>query len=324
MHLKPHPLLCSLVAATVGIVGCSESNPQTNTASSKQEVVVSSSILCDLTEQIAQDTVELTCLMEREQDPHTYQTTLSDRKAMDTAALILYSGYELEPKIEGVVEVIETPIPKVAVYEQAVPDPILAEHHHHEHEHEGEEAELEPDPHVWHNVQNAIATAEIIESQLAKVNPEHAAIYAQNAEQLKGELEKLDTWVKKQVATIPVTQKTIVTTHDSFNYYVQAYGFANSQALQGISTEEKPTAARVKELTAQVKQAKIPTIFAEVTANKQVISAVAREAKVKLSEQELLTGALGAQGSGAETYIGMIATNTCTIVNGLGGQCSPF
>ncbi|NEO33070.1 MAG: zinc ABC transporter solute-binding protein [Symploca sp. SIO3C6] len=326
---------------TVGVVGCSSGNQtrETTTTSSKPEVVASNSILCDLTQQIAQDTVELTCLMEREQDPHTYNMTPSARKAMETAALILYSGYKLAPGIEGVVEAMDTTAPKIAVYEEAVPEPILAGHHHHhegekhdheeENKHQGEEKVantegLEPDPHVWHNVQNGVAIVEVIEAQLAQFNSEQAQLYAENSEQLKEQLGKLDVWVKQQVATIPAAQRTLVTTHDAFNYYIQAYGFENSGALQGVSTEEKPTAARVKELVANVQANQVPTIFAEATANNQVIGTVAREAGVKISEQKLLTGALGAEGSGSGTYIGMITTNTCTIVNGLGGKCTPF
>ncbi|WP_324616460.1 metal ABC transporter solute-binding protein, Zn/Mn family [Lusitaniella coriacea] len=308
------------------------------TTQEKPQVVASSSILCDLTQQIAQDTVELNCLMAPEQDPHTYVTTPSNRKAMETATLIFYGGYQLAPSIENLVKAINTSAPKVAVYEEAVPEPLQSEHHHHEeeehhheeeeHHHEEEEnhheEELEPDPHVWHNVQNGIAIVGVIEEKLAEINPEQAQRYAQNAEQLKGQLEELDAWVKQQVATIPEGQRTLVTTHDAFNYYSQAYGFESSEALQGMSTEEKPTATRVKELVEKVEETKVPTIFAEVTANNQVIGTVAREAKVKVSERELFTGALGSKEDEAGTYRGAIAANTCTIVNGLGGECTPF
>ena len=327
-HCNTYPFLCSaVVAMTLGMVGCTSSNQTTETTatSGKPKVVASSSILCDLTQQIAQDTVELNCLMEREQDPHTYNTTPSDRKAMETAALVLYCGYKSVPAIESLVKATDTAAPKIAVYEEAVPKPILAEHHHHEGE--GKEVhteELEADPHVWHNVQNGIAIVEVIEDKLAQVNPEQAQLYAKNGEQLKGKLKELDAWVKQQVATIPAGKRILVTTHEAFNYYIQAYGFENSEALQGLSTEEQPTAAQVKELVKKVEATKVPTIFAEVTANDQVIGTVAREAKVKVSEKELLAGSLGAESSDAGTYIGMIATNTCTIVKGLGGQCTPF
>ena len=339
-----HLLTSTFLALSISIIGCSNSNNSTSetTTSSKPEVIASSSILCDLTQQIAQDTVNLTCLMEPEQDPHTYKITPGDRQAMETADLIIYGGYKLVPSIEDAVTAIENPVTKIAVYEQAVPNPILAEHHHHEdedhdeheHEHEHEHAEeekkaeveeeLEPDPHVWHSVQNAIAIAEEIEGQLAKINPDQAEIYAENSKQFQDELGQLDAWIKQQIATIPTGQKTLVTTHDSFNYYIQAYGLENQESLQGLSTAEQPTASRLKELVTELKSTKVPTIFAEVTTNDRLIGTVAREASVQISPQKLFTGALGTQGSEADTYIGMIAANTCTIVNGLGGECVEF
>jgi len=60
-----------------------------------------------------------------------------------------------------------------------------------------------------------------------------------------------------------------------------------------------------------------------VTANDKVIGTVAREAKVKISDQELYVDGLGAEGSQAETYVGMLTSNTCAIVDGLGGKCTP-
>ncbi|NEO61852.1 MAG: zinc ABC transporter solute-binding protein, partial [Moorea sp. SIO4G2] len=256
-----------------------------------------------------------------------------------------------EPEIIKLVQATNTPVPKIAVHDQAVPSPIMAEahhhddheqekddhkddhkdHHDHDHDHEEEKTgsahsdeELEPDPHIWHNVQNAIKMVEVIRSQLAAVNPDDQELYAKNAKQLTTNLEQLDAWVKAQVATIPKGQRQLITTHDALGYYINAYGFSDSDALQGLSAEEAPTAARVKELVQKIKKSKVPTIFAEVTTNDKVIGTVAREAKVKLSEQKLLVDGLGEKGSDTGTYIGMITSNTCAIVDGLGGNCSSF
>ncbi|MEA5466915.1 metal ABC transporter solute-binding protein, Zn/Mn family [Leptothoe sp. PORK10 BA2] len=56
------------------------------------QVVATTTVLCDLTEQIAQDTIALACLLEPGHDPHSYQAKPSDRKALDAAALVLYSS----------------------------------------------------------------------------------------------------------------------------------------------------------------------------------------------------------------------------------------
>ena len=300
-------------AIAVGIASCSGSPPSDPTAQ-KPKVVASSSILCDLTKQIAHDTVALQCLMSANQDPHTYSVIPSNRQAIEEAQLVLYDGYQFAPSLEKLVKSTTTPSPKVAVFEESVPYPLMGHHH----------GEVEPDPHVWYDVQNTIKSVDVIKNQLAQVNPTEADFYTENAQQFEAQLEKLDSWIKGQIATIPQAQRTLVTTHDAFQYYAQAYGLNSSEALQGLSTEEQPTATQVKELVNKVKSAKVPTIFAEVAGNDRVITTVAREADINVSQQELLAGGLGEAGSQADTYIGMMTSNTCTIVEGLGGECEPF
>ena len=337
----------TVLALAIALTGCVQTNQTTvsptptedgTTSGQKPSVVVSHRVLCNLTAEIAQDTIQLNCLLDPNQDPHTYRSTPSDRKALETAQLILYGGYDGEPGVEGLIEASQTSAPIVAVFEEAVPNPLQGEEHHHDHEdkeqvehsdhqeedHTAGQGEKVPDPHVWHNVDNSMAMVEVIRNQLAAINPDQADLYTENAQQLTTQLDQLDTWVNAQVATIPPGKRKIVTTHDALAYYVNAYGFEGAESLQGLSTEETPSAARVKELVETIEQANVPTIFVETTTNSTAIETVAREANVKVSEQKLIVGSLGAENGDAATYIGMITHNTCAIVEGLGGTCTPF
>jgi manganese/iron transport system substrate-binding protein len=94
--------------------------------------------------------------------------------------------------------------------------------------------------------------------------------------------------------------------------------------LGGISTEEKPTASRVAELVKTIRNAKVPTIFAERTLNPKLIEAVAKDAKVKVSDRELFADGLGEPGSEGATYQKMMIANTQAIVEGLGGKYTAF
>ncbi|HBL10994.1 MAG TPA: metal ABC transporter substrate-binding protein, partial [Cyanobacteria bacterium UBA11162] len=88
--------------------------------------------------------------------------------------------------------------------------------------------------------------------------------------------------------------------------------------------EEAPTAARVSELVKEIKSAGVPTIFAETTINPKLIEQVAKEAKVKVSDRELWADSLGEPGTEGATYQEMLIANTRTVVEGLGGQYTPF
>ena len=358
--------------AILGLAGCAqptepgqgETDPSVG-ASGLPQVVATSSVLCDLTQQIAQDTVALTCLVEAGQDPHTYTANPSDRRAIDEADLVLYDGYDATPELIQIVEASSNPAPKVAVYEAAVPEPLMGEAHDHGHDHEDDpeheaakhseaeashgehdhdhdeddhaedthedhhaheategEAALAPDPHIWHQALNNGKMAEVITTNLLAINPDQADFYRQNAEQLATQFSALDTWIKAQVATVPAANRKLVSTHEAFNYFADAYGFKVEGALSGLSTDEKPSAARLTELVDAVKASGVPAIFAETTSNTKLIETLANDAEVVVAENPLFVEGPGGPGTSAETIQTMLVANTCTVVNALGGECA--
>ncbi|WP_375501963.1 metal ABC transporter solute-binding protein, Zn/Mn family [uncultured Nostoc sp.] len=294
--------------------------PQTDTspvpeASGKGPLVVATNtVACGLTKEIAGDTIDLKCLIDPGSDPHVYQPKPDDSKAIEQAKLILYGGYNFEPGLIKLIKATSNPAPKVAVDEVAVPKPQKFE----------EDGKTVTDPHVWHNAQNGIAIAQVISQELIKVAPNNAATYTSNTQKLTNEISRIDSWIKLQITTIPLKQRKLVTTHDAFGYYSKAYKIPIEGALGGISTEEAPTPARVGALANDIKKQGVPTIFAETTINPKLIEAVAKEAKVKVSDRELFADGLGEKGTEGETYEGMLIANTRTIVEGLGGKYTEF
>ncbi|MEO1144742.1 MAG: zinc ABC transporter substrate-binding protein [Cyanobacteria bacterium J06638_22] len=398
------PVRMVAIALAIGITGCVQPNSvpdetAEDSASPSAEaefsdvplVVATTSVVCDLTQQVAEETVDMVCLLEPGQDPHTYEPTPSDRTAIDDADLILGDGYNTVPDIAQLLEATSNSATQVAVFEVAVPEPLMgaghdhdhdhghdhgeaaAEHDHgdehadhddhehdeaaaHDHEHgehdHGEETAAEhehddhdhgeaaagehdhdhgeaaaegetvPDPHVWHDATNGAAMLAVIQENLAAIAPEHADLYAERAEAIAIQLTEIDTWIQAQVETVPEESRKLVTIHDAFRYYADAYGFEVAGALSGLSTDQELPAGRLTELVDQVRAANVPAIFGETTANPKNIEALARDAGVTVPEQPLLVEGPGDSGSVAETYQEMLVVNTCTIVEGLGGSCA--
>ncbi len=340
------------MAFCVGVAGCTQgptgnaarsSSASQSTAAAPTEsiqVVATTSVLCDLTQQIAQETLDLTCLMDPGQDPHTYQAQPRDRQAIDNADLVLYDGYDASPALISLVQASSNAAPKVAVYEEAVPTPLMGKGHHHDHaegehdhaegehdhaegEHKHAEGGAVPDPHVWHSAENVAAIARTIGRHLEAVNPAEAERYAQSVADLEAQFMALDEWIKAQVETVPVGQRKLVTAHDAFRYFAKSYGLEVKGALGGLSTREQPSAQALAELVEQVKGSGVPAIFAESTTNPELINTVATSAGVKVADRPLLVEGPGVKGSGAETTQAMLVANTCTIVQALGGTCDP-
>ena len=277
-------------------------------------VVATSTDVCDVTRQIAADTIDLKCLIAPGADPHEYVPNPEDSKAIERAKLILYGGYSFEPQLIKLINATSNPAPKVAVHELAVPTPQQFE----------DDGQTVTDPHVFQSAKDGVQIAEVIGKNLTQLEPDNASLYAANTEKVTNELTQIDAWIKSEIATIPAAQRKLVTTHDAFGYYAKAYGIPVVGALQGVSTEEKPTPTRVTALVKEIEVTNVPTIFAEATINPKLIDAVAKEANVKVADQELFADGLGEKGSEADTYQKFFIANTKTIVEGLGGTYTPF
>ncbi|MEL7227153.1 MAG: metal ABC transporter substrate-binding protein, partial [Cyanobacteria bacterium J06576_12] len=124
-----------------------------------------------------------------------------------------------------------------------------------------------------------------------------------------------------QIDTVPATGRTLISTHDALGYYASAYGLEIEPALDSFSTEARPSAADIKGLSDVVVEKGVSSIFVESTSNPGLIEAVSRETDIAVSEDPLYADGLGEDGTPAANYQSMLVTNTCNIVNGLGGTC---
>ncbi|NJN57633.1 MAG: zinc ABC transporter solute-binding protein [Leptolyngbyaceae cyanobacterium SL_5_9] len=302
------------IAILLGLtaVGCNPTGPNSGDEGETDapEVVATSTILADLTEQIGGSEIQLTSILEPGTDPHVYEPVPADTVALERADLIFYNGYNLEPGLIRLMNSAGVDAEKVAVGEVVPPLNV-----------EGESA---PDPHVWGDVQNAILMVNAIRDALIEMSEGDRATFEQNATDLVAELERLDTWIAEQIATIPPENRRLVTTHDAFQYYAQAYSLEVIGTLIGISTEEQPSAQTVQRLVESVRATGVPTIFAETTINPALIQTVAEEAQVELAPQELYSDSIGAPGGDGDSYIKMMVSNTKAIVEALGGTYTPF
>ncbi|WP_026082348.1 metal ABC transporter solute-binding protein, Zn/Mn family [Mastigocladopsis repens] len=314
------PLPAFLVAVAIGLFGCRNLGSIANTSSTATvtsaelnnnlpKVVATTSILCNLTKQIAQQTINLTCLIPPNANPQLYQPKPEDRRAIEQATLILYNGYNLEPGLLKLIRASKNSRSKIAVAQNAVPKPLQFRRN----------GKTLPDPYIWHNSKNGIRMVEVISSNLGKAIPENASLYSNNAQKVKNELTKLDSWIKSRIASIPANQRELVTNQDVMGYYAKAYDLSYAPALKGISAQGKPNTARVKALARYIKRSRITTLFADTTNNSNLITSIAQDTKVKVSERKLFSDNLDASGSEADTYQKMMVANTRTIVEGLGG-----
>ncbi len=294
------------------IGGCGGESNNNSSGEELPQVVSTSTIIADLTITIGGDEIAHQGILQPGADPHVYEPTPKDSVALEKADLILYNGFNLEPGLIKMINSTGVQADKYAVGE--VVEPLDLEY----------QGQKQSDPHVWGDAENAIAMTEAIRDRLIELSPDDEAEFSTNAEELITELRQVDQWITEQIATIPQSQRKLVTTHDAFQYFTKAYGLEMAGTLIGISTEEQPSAQTVKNLANSIKKMQIPAIFAETTINPQLIKTVASEAGVKLAPQELYSDSIGATGSEGDSYIKMLVANTKSIVESLGGNYEAF
>ena len=278
----------------------------------KPQVVSTSTMITDWTQQVGGDEIQLKGILKPGADPHVYEPVPADSQALEQADLIFYNGYNLEPGLIKLMNSSGIKAKKFAVGE--VVKPLDFEH----------KGKTVPDPHVWGDAKNAIAMVNAIRDRLIELSPEDRQKFTENAARLTEELKRVDTWITKEIQTIPENQRKLVTTHDAFQYYSRAYGIPVAGTLIGISTEEQPSAQTVKSLSDSVKKTGVRNIFAETTINPALIKTVAEEAGVKIAPRQLYSDSIGAPGSEGDTYVKMLVANTRTIVEALGGKYNTF
>jgi len=279
-------------------------------------VVATTGIVADLIRSTGADGVEVVALMGPGVDPHLYKPVLKDLERLRGAEVVFYNGAHLEGKMTEMLEQLgrRTKVVNLAGSLDSARLRSVAD------------SPGYYDPHLWLDIGLWSELIPVIVSTLTSLRPDRAEEFAARGEAYREELLHLDRWVREQVASIPGPQRVLVTAHDAFGYFGQAYGL-EVVALQGLSTATEFGLFDIQRVVETVATRRVRAIFVENSVPERFLSAVqagvrARGGEVQLGG-ELFSDALGGAGTPAGTYIGMIRANVQTIVTALGGTVTP-
>jgi manganese/zinc/iron transport system substrate-binding protein len=123
------------------------------------------------------------------------------------------------------------------------------------------------------------------------------------------------------LSRVPKDRRVLVTAHDAFGYFGRRYGF-EVVGIQGISTASEATVQSISRIAGLVAERKVPAVFIESSVPAKTVEALKKAAadrgwSVRIGG-ELFSDALGPEGSGADTYAGMVRANAKAIADGLG------
>jgi manganese/zinc/iron transport system substrate-binding protein len=297
-------ILLSVMLLT--FTACQQKQRERNTEA--MTIVTTTGIIEDAVKNVAGKEAKVVSLMGPGVDPHLYKATQGDLEKLTTADVVFYNGLHLEGKMGEVLEKLGRTKNVVAIA-AAIPEDRLRT-----------VADGIHDPHIWFNVDLWKEAVKQIATTLSSVDSARATLYNSNATRYLAQLDSLHTSTSARIKSIPEQQRVLITAHDAFGYFGDAYG-VEVRGLQGISTVSEFGLKDVTELVNFIIDRKIKAIFVETSVSEKSINAVIEGCQqknwnVKIGGS-LYSDAMGQPNTPEGTYIGMVTRNVETIVTSL-------
>ena len=269
-------------------------------AQERIKVVATFSILGDFVRNVGGERVEVATVVGPNADAHAFSPTPADAKVLGAAKVVFVNGMGFEGWMTRLVRASGTKAPTV-IASSGVKARKMAEGHRHGHSHAAS------DPHAWQSIANVKIYVANIRDGLSKADSAGQSAYQANATAYLAKLDALEGEARAAIEKIPAERRKIITTHDAFGYFGEAYGVAFI-APAGVSTEAEVSAKDVARIIAQIRRQKIPAVFMENISDPRLMHQIARETGAKIGGT-LYSDALSDDKGPAPTYIDMMRSN---------------
>lgn len=304
--MKTTQLIIFLLFTSIGLTNCSQNE---TSESGKQKIVVTTGMIGDIISNIVGDSLEVTALMGPGVDPHQYTAVQSDLRTLQEANIIFYNGLHLEGKMVSVFEKMGRTKPVYALSDGLEEKDLRRLDDDNAH-----------DPHIWMDVALWHKATEFATEKLCDHYPTLAKYFKGRASAYMNRLLLLDQEVKKEISSIPESQRVLITAHDAFSYFGAAYNI-EVVGLQGISTVSEAGIKQAQTLANLIIDRKITAIFVESSVPTKRMERLVESCRESGHEVRiggnLYSDAMGVKGSDADSYEGMIRANVKTIVDAL-------
>ena len=244
------------------------------------------------------DSAEITMLLDKGVDLHSYQPTADDLIKISDCDLFVYVGGESDGWVDDALKNATNKNRKVINLLDVLGDSVKTEEvvegmqeteHDHDHDHdedEDHEHEEEKDEHVWLSLKNAEVLVNAISAALQETDPDNKDTYAANADAYGQKLSALDAQYQKAVSA--GTYKTLLFgDRFPFRYLVDDYGLSYYAAFVGCSAESEASFETVSFLAKKVDEGKLPCVLTIEGKNHKIAETIVQNTAGK--NQKILT-----------------------------------
>jgi zinc transport system substrate-binding protein len=164
------------------------------------------------------------------------------------------------------------------------------------------------DPHFWQDPTLLARVATAFTRTMARVDPEHAEDYRRNDARLQSDLAALDAAYRS--GTADCRTRTLVVSHDAFEYLGRRYGF-HIVAIAGLSPDAEPSARHLAALADLVRTDGVTTVFSERLASPALARTLAGDVGVRTAVLDPVEGL--ASGDHHDDYLTLMRANLAKI-----------
>ena len=263
--------------------------------SSSIELVATTSILGDITSNLIDGTVALTTIMPPGADPHEFEPSARQVAALRSADLIIANGLGLEESLEDVLRAaVEDGVILLEIGPEVDPLPL-------------EDAGAY-DPHIWLDPVRMIEAVDLITSALTDLDS--SVDWTAGASTYRAELQTLDGWIEQQFDSIEASSRVLFTGHQAFGYFAARYDFdVVATILPGATTTVEPSASGFAAVVEALEASSVQAVFTDITESQALAQQLVDQVDRTVDVVPLYVGALGPEGSGADTYLGLMSWN---------------
>jgi ABC-type Zn uptake system ZnuABC Zn-binding protein ZnuA len=315
VFLSLTPSLISYATAAAASTN-STSDPLAMNNTTKLNVVSSVAPITNIIQNIGGYKINLIGLVPEGVNSHTFELVPSDAVKIHDANLIIIDGLNLEADVERTANAAIEKDPNIQLLKLG-DNTISKDDWIFDFSFPKEKGD--PNPHLWLNVDYAMKFANLTRDKLIEMDPSNANYYTENSNKYNNLLRQLDDGIKKSIETIPEENRKLLTYHDSWAYFAPRYGMTVIGAIQPSDFGE-PSAKDVANLIDQVREVKVPAIFASEVFPTNIVDQIAKEGNITVVETLSDDDLPGNPGDNNHSYIGMMIENMKNMIIPLGGN----
>ncbi len=317
----PRPVFAALLAAAIILASCgddsSDAEPDDTAATSETGTLLVATTVAPITS-IASNIIgaraEIEGIVPEGTNSHTFEPQPSVAELLSEADVVFINGLVLEePTKELALSNMAAGAQLVELGDETI-DPD-----EYKYDFSFPEEEGKPNPHLWTDPSLAVTYAAIVRDTMSEVDPDGADDYAANFEAFSACVDDLDTAMREAFATIPESNKLLLTYHDAYAYFAENYGFEVIGAIQPADFGD-PSPREVADLIDQIESTNVPAIFGSEVFPSPVLDQIASETGGTYVDTLRDDDLPGAPGDADHSWVGLMRSNYITMTNALGGD----